>query len=415
MAEVYLVSAAMTPFGRFSERSPQDLARELVTDLLSDMATEDGQSLESLFFGSAAHSLWGQLAIPGHIVLSPLIQEGLLPRYVSITNVEGGCATGSMAFHGAYKDIQSGQSDLSLAIGLDKTFHPGKESALGALLAAALDQIEPSSWRALYASESKHYGLHYETDASANLLALYSLKAQFYQQQHGLEIADLAFLTEKNRRHGAHNPKAAFQTPLSSVELLAEDPIFPLLTKSSCASLGDGAAGVVLCSKAGLEMLPEKTQARAIRVLSSVLSSGFPRSLAEPSALKFAAAKAYWEAELGPEKIDLAEVHDATALSELLAYEDLGFCDEGEGRAYLRSGATGQGGKRPINMSGGLLSKGHPLGATGLAMIYEVAQQLRGEAGARQVEKVEVALTQNAGGLLGFDEAVQGLAIFGKL
>ncbi|MDF1664363.1 MAG: thiolase family protein [Planctomycetota bacterium] len=414
MAEVYLVSAAMTPFGRFPESSPQDLAGELIRDLLTDMDLEDGQGVESVFFGSAAHSLWGQLAIPGQVVLSPLIQSDVLPRYVSITNVEGGCATGSMAFHGAYKDIQSGQVDLSLALGLDKTFYPGKEKALGALLAAALDQIQPSSWKELYASESKRYGLHYETDASENLLSLYSLKAQYYQQQHGLDLEDLAFLTEKNRLQGSRNPKASFQRPLSAAELSAEKPIFPLLTKSGCASLGDGAAGVVLCSKKGLELLPEKTQGRAIRVLSSVLSSGFPRSLAEPSALQFASAKAYWEAELGPEKIDLAEVHDATAISELLAYEDLGFCEAGEGRAYLRSGATRYGGSRPVNVSGGLLSKGHPLGATGLAMIYELALQLRGEAGERQVENVEVALAQNAGGLLGFDEAVQGLTVLGR-
>lgn len=415
MAEVYLVSTAMTNFGRHPEKSPHDLAEEVVGGILADLAVQDGQGIESVFFGSAAHSLWGQLAIPGQVVLSPLVKNDVLPRYLSITNVEGGCATGSMAFHGAYKDVLSGQADLSLAIGLDKTFYPGKEKALGALLASALDQIQPGTWKDLYTSESKRYGLSYETEASENLLSLYSLKAQYYQQQHGLDLKDLALLTEKNRSHGAGNPKAAFQQSLSVEEVLAEETLFPLLTRSSCASLGDGAAGALLCSKAGLEMLPEQTQARAVRVLASVLSSGFPRSLSEPSALKFASAKAYWEAELGPEKIDLAEVHDGTAFSELLAYEDLGFCDEGEGRAYLESGATRLGGERPINVSGGLLSKGHPLGATGLAMIYEVAQQLRGEAGGRQLENCQVALTQNAGGLLGFDEAVQGLAIFSRL
>lgn len=409
MAEVYLVAAAMTKFGRHPELSAQDLARQLISDVLSDLGAEDAQCIESLVFGSAAHSLWGQRAIPGQIVLRPLVEEDILPRYLSITNVEGGCATGSMAFHRAFRDVASGDVDVSLALGLDKCYLPGKEQELGALLAGALDQIEPESWRSLYEKEAKDHGLIYKTDASANLLSLYSLKAQFYQKTQGLDLEDLAFLTAKNRRHGAQNPKASFQEERPMDEILAERPLFPLLTKSSCASLADGAAGVILCSKAGLELLPKKAQNQALRVLSSVLCSGYPRGLNEPSALKFASAKAYWEAEVNPADIDLAEVHDATALSELLAYEDLGFCEPGEGRAFLRSGATSLGGSLPVNLSGGLLSKGHPLGATGLAMVYEVAQQLRGPA-----DSPKLALTQNAGGLLGFDEAVQGVALFAR-
>lgn len=178
-----------------------------------------------------------------------------------------------------------------------------------------------------------------------------------------------------------------------------------------CAPIGDGAAAALICSAEYLEKLPAEVQARAIRIRASVLSGGKYRDLDEPGLSSVAAQKAYKQAGLTPDDIDIAEVHDATSFCEIYQCEMLGFCEEGQGGAYVESGATALGGSRPINLSGGLVSKGHPVGATGLSMIEELTQQLRGEAGARQADNPKIALAENGGGVMGFDEAACSVII----
>jgi acetyl-CoA acetyltransferase len=178
-----------------------------------------------------------------------------------------------------------------------------------------------------------------------------------------------------------------------------------------CAPIGDGAAASLICSADYLEMLPREVQDRAIRIRASALSGGKYRDLDEAGLSSIAAKKAYAQAGLSPKDIDIAEVHDATSFCEIYQCEMLGFCEEGEGGGYIESGATSLGGARPVNLSGGLVSKGHPVGATGLSMINELSQQLRGEAGARQANNPRIALAENGGGVMGFDEAACSVII----
>ena len=183
------------------------------------------------------------------------------------------------------------------------------------------------------------------------------------------------------------------------------------LTRAMCAPIGDGAAAALLCSKEYLEKLPESVQERAIRIAGVGFSGGMYRELDQPGLTRAAADKAYKMAGLGPLDIDVAEVHDATSFCEIYQCEMLRFCPEGEGGKFVGSGATGPGGKLPVNTSGGLVSKGHPVGATGLSMLAELALQLRGEAGPRQVKGAEIALAENGGGVIGMEEAVASVVI----
>jgi acetyl-CoA acyltransferase len=193
-------------------------------------------------------------------------------------------------------------------------------------------------------------------------------------------------------------------------EVLADrEVVFPL-TRTMCSPIGDGAAAALVCSPRYLERLE---QARPVKVLASVLGGGMDRGLEEPHVCRLVGEQAYRMAGLGPGDIDVAELHDATAFAELAAYEHLGFCAYGEGGPFGESGATALGGKLPVNTSGGLESKGHPVGATGLAQIAEIVWQLRGEAQARQVEDARIGLTQNGGGIIPPEEAAMAVHIFG--
>ena len=178
-----------------------------------------------------------------------------------------------------------------------------------------------------------------------------------------------------------------------------------------CAPIGDGAAAALLCSEDYLKVQPKSVQARAVKVRASGMSGGKYREPSEPSLSRIAAQNAYRIADLRPEDIDIVEVHDATAFSEIYQAEMLGFAEDGKGGVYVESGATAKDGERPFNLSGGLVSKGHPVGATGLSMIHELALQLRGEAGPRQAAKTRIGMAENGGGVIGFDEAACSVVI----
>lgn len=198
---------------------------------------------------------------------------------------------------------------------------------------------------------------------------------------------------------------------MTADDVLADRAISYPLTRSMCAPVGDGAAAALVCSKDYLAALPSRVRDRAVKIRASTMSGGKYRSLDEPGLSRIAADRAYKMAGISPSEIDIAEVHDATSFCEIYQVEMLRFCAEGQGGSYVASGATTFGGDRPVNLSGGLVSKGHPIGATGLSMIHELVLQLRGEAGERQAKKARLALAENGGGVIGFDEAACAITI----
>lgn len=413
MADVYVIGVACTAFGKKPDTSFKDLTRQAYLEVLADAGLDSGERIEQGWFGNCGMGTFGQRNIRGQVCFTPLVREQLFPQRVPIINVEGGCATASMALHGAYKDILSGEADMSLAIGVEKTFVPGDPGKTLEIFEGGIDQLDPHEWMDYYCQAGEASGIPFAPNAGGGTLFMdtYAMQAAYHMNTFGTTRGQIAFAASKNHAMGARNPKAQYRFELTPAEVLADRAISWPLTRAMCAPVGDGAAAALLCSAAALREMPAAVRERAVRVLACVLSGGKYRSLDEPGLSQVAARRAYAKAGLQPTDIDLAEVHDATSFGEIYQAEMLGFCQIGSGGAFVGSGATTLGGVIPINLSGGLVSKGHPVGATGLSMVYELAGQLRGECGERQVAGAHTALAENGGGVIGFDEAACAITL----
>ena len=239
---------------------------------------------------------------------------------------------------------------------------------------------------------------------------VYAAMTRHYMEQSGATPEDFARIAVKNQGNGKLNPKAQYGGDLTVDEVMSSRQISGPLTLLMCSPIGDGAAAIVLCSEDAARRLGAET----VRVRATALVSGRDRTPDEPGAVERAVAKAYDMAGVGPEDLNVLEVHDAAAPAELMIYEELGLCGPGEGPKLLASGETALGGRVPVNPSGGLLAKGHPIGATGCAQLVELADQLRGRCGARQVEGPQVALAENGGGFLGTDPAAIVITVLSR-
>ncbi len=417
MSEVYVIGASCTAFGKRADMSFQALAREAYLGLLADcgLGLGDAGLIEQAWFGNCGMGQWGQGGIRGQVCFTPLVEEGLFPERVPMINVEGGCATASFAFHGAWKDVLSGQARVSLAIGVEKLVSPDDPARVPAIFATAIDQLEPWRWREYYARAGEAAGKPFETGPGRTLyMDTYAMQAAWHMKTHGTTQRQIAVAASKNHHHGSLNPKAQYRFELSVEQVLADREVSWPLTRAMCSPLGDGAAAALLCSEDALQDFPAAARARAVKVRTSQLSGGKYRRLDEPGLSRVAAQKAWRATGLQPRDIDLVELHDATSFSEIYQLEMLGFCPDGQGGPFVESGATALGGSLPVNVSGGLVSKGHPVGATGLSMVCEVVQQLRGEAGPRQVPGAALGLVENGGGVIGFDEAACAVHILEK-
>jgi len=417
MRNVYVIATACTPFGKHAELSFQALTRLAYLELLADAGLDaDGaRMIEQAWFGNCGMGQWGQGGIRGQVAFTPLVEEGLFPERVPMINVEGGCATASFAFHGAYKDILSGQAELSLALGVEKLVSPDDPARTAAIFATGIDQLAPQRWHDYYTRAGEQAGKRFETGPGRTVfMDTYAMQAAWHMQRYGTTQRQIAAGAAKNHHHGSLNPKAQYRFELTVDEVLADREISFPLTRAMCSPLGDGAAAALLCSEEALANFAPAVRDRAVRIRASTLSGGKYRRLDEPGLSRIAADKAYARAGLKPGDIQLAEVHDATSFCEIYQLEMLRLCPEGQGGRFIESGATALGGPLPVNVSGGLVSKGHPVGATGLSMVYEMCQQLRGEAGVRQVRGASLGLIENGGGVMGFDEAACAIHILEK-
>lgn len=415
MTDAYLIGVHSTRFQKWPDKTFKDLTRETYLGVLADAGMENGDDIEFGWFGNCGMWLQGQGSIRGQVCFTPLVREGLFPERVPMVNVEGACATASMALHGAWKDILSGQTDVSLAVGVEKVHNPDP-AVVSKSFYAGIDVFDTDEWESYYSQAGEQSGKPFEPGADRTIfMDTYAMQACFHMKRHGTTQRQIAVGAAKNHCNAAHNPNAQYQFELTVDQVLEDRPISYPLTRAMCAPIGDGAAAAIVCSEDYLKGLPAGVRDRAIRIRASALSGGKYKSLDEPSLSMAAAKKAYAMSDLAPGDIDVAEVHDATSFCELYQAEMLGFCEVGDGGRFVESGATMLDGKTPINTSGGLVSKGHPVGATGLSMIHELATQLRGEAGPRQVTDARLALAENGGGVIGFEEAACSVTILEKI
>jgi acetyl-CoA acyltransferase len=385
---VAIVGIGMTSFGKFLDRSVRSLSEEAVRIALED-AGIGAERVDRVYFGNAASGvITGQEMVRAQAALR---NTGLMGK--PMINIENACATGSTAFHLAWQCVEAGQADIVLVVGAEKLTHVDKAVSFGAF-GGAVDKEEKLP---------EHVG----SGSGSIFMDIYAERTRRYMEKTGTTAADIAQVVVKSRRAASLNPFAQFRKLTTVEEVLAGRMISTPLTLPMCSSIGDGAAAVVLCSP---KILAQLTGARPVWVATSALVSG-SADPTTPTASFRAAQAAYKSASIDPAEVHVVEVHDASAPGELINCETLQLCAPGEAVHLLRSGVTDLGGKISINPSGGLLSKGHPIGATGTAQIFELVQQLRGEAGARQRPSAKVALAQNSGGQVGGDSAAAVVSI----
>jgi acetyl-CoA acyltransferase len=416
MRDVLVAGAAMTKFGKYMDSTIRSLAEEATRDALADAKMEASDVGMAFFSNATAGILTGQEMIRGQVALR---HTGLLG--MPIVNVENACASASSAFALACMAVGSGAVDVALAVGAEKMTHPDKAKSFAAIgTAVDLFEIEDLKQRmqqpSVDAEGVQASPIPGEADAGeaggkrSFFMDVYAANTRAYMERSGAVIEDFAQVAVKNHHHGALNPKAQYREDVTLEEVLASREISWPLTLLMCSPVGDGAAAVVVCS----EEYARRLGADPVRVRACALVSGTDRSHDEPGAVERAARRAYEEAGIGPDDVDVVELHDAAAPAELITYEELGLCGPGDGPKLLASGETALGGRIPVNTSGGLLSKGHPIGATGCGKIVELFDQLRGRAAERQVEGARVALAENGGGFLGTDAAAMVVTILSK-
>lgn len=400
--QVWVAGVGMTAFGVRPEASVKDLTRDAVTEALSDAGAELGD-VEAAYFGNTCQGvLEGQVVVAGQMALRSMGFER-----IPVVNVENACATGATALHQAVLHVRSGAGDVVLAVGAEKLNIGDGQKSLS-VFDGGVDVNDLAGVRSVLTElggEIPDSGRPHSM-----FMDIYAALARAHMDAFGTTQRQLALIAEKNHAHAVHNPLAHFRKEMSATEILAARPVAGPLTVPMCAPLTDGAAAVVVCNSAGLRRLGAR---RPVRVLATVVRTGTVRPLSawDRSVSRLAAQDAYKQAGVGPDDVSVAEVHDASAFGELLQTELLGFCEIGSGGKLAESGATRLGGLLPVNPSGGLESKGHPMGASGLAQIYELAHQLRGNCGVRQVPDARIALAENGGGWYGSEEAVAAITI----
>lgn len=396
----YVAGVGMVPFGKHLDKTLKSLAGQAIQLALNDAGLDRSQ-LQAAWMGNAAAGVvTGQEMIRGQVVLREM-GIGRIP----VVNVENACASSSTAFQQAAAMVSAGYYDIVLVCGYEKLHHEDKARSLGAF-SSAVDVEDPDGAVNVVKKLALAAGEPFDAAGAGStrsvFMDIYAMMARKHMKQYGSTATHFAMIAAKNSCHGALNPRAQFREALTVEQVLAARSIIDPLTLPMCSPIGDGAAAVILVSERKARQLGLRNP---VKVAASALVSGWDFEHAHDSVGALAAGQAYEAAGLGPQDLSCIELHDASAPSELMAYEYLGLCAPGAGVELLESGATALGGHLPVNTSGGLLRKGHPVGASGCAQIVELTEQLQGRAGARQVQGARVGLAHNGGGAIGLDAA----------
>jgi acetyl-CoA acetyltransferase len=382
--DIYILGIYMTKFGKYPDKDTVDLAAEAVMAALAD----GGVTMKDMGI-LAAGCLMGQGGI-GQQIQKQVGQTGI-PVY----NVSNACATGATALRTAIMAIKAGECDMGLAVGVEKL------AGVGLLGASSGPKGPGKEWKA-----TGRYGSVANTDGligTANMPGTFAQVGMEYGHKYGGATFELfAKISEKNHAHSTLNPLAAYNKRMTLDEIMNDIMIAYPNTRPMCSANCDGAAAAVVVSGKKLKTLSLEQQRRAIKVSASVLTSDPYQEACQVlpdvnTLTRIAAKQAYEQAGVSPSDLNLVELHDCFATAELVHYDNLLLCEEGGAVDFFNSGATWRDGKTPVNVSGGLESKGHPIAATGIANIWEVCHHLRGEAGPRQIEGAKVGLAHVIG------------------
>ena len=406
---IYIIGVGMIKFGKYLEKGVKDLTGEALDLVLkdSDLKPED---IEAAWFSNCSWGIYDfQHCIRGQVALTA---NGL--DKIPIINVENACASASTALHSGWMAIKAGIYDCVLAIGVEKQYHEDRKKVMQGFIAGTDVEETTQLIEEFKKQQQKREATEKQTKSKKHgghsvFMDFYAMGARWHMKQYGTTQRQLAVIAAKAHNNSTLNPLAQYTFPMTVEQVIEDREVAYPLTRAMCAPIGDGSAAAIICSERFLKKQPRN---RAVLIRASVMKSGSRQG--QPDISERAAHAAYEMAGLGPQDINVAEVHDATAFGELYQYEKMGFCPEGEGGPFAESGATVIGGKIPVNTSGGLMSRGHPIGASGLAMTYELVTQLRGEAKKRQVNNPRIAMAENGGGTLGLGEAAMAIHILEK-
>lgn len=411
MNQVYIVGIGMTPLGKHLDKSVKQL-----TGLALQAALQDAdctlEAIQSAWFANTRQGiLEGQHGIRGQAALRANGVQG-----IPIINCDNACASSSTALNQAYAALKAEQCDVALVVGAEKMNFPEKRELMFEAFMGGMDrEIAPAQLRALQALSAElpvpDTG---DTGQRSIFMDSYAAMARHYMLLYGATQKQLAAVAAKNHWHSQFNPLAQYRTPMSIEEVLADKLVSWPLTRAMCAPISDGAAALIMCSERALHRF---NASRAVKIRATRLATGIRRAPDDFAhhVGKLAADAAYEIAGVAPADLDVVEVHDASAFAEIRHVENLSLCGFGEAAAMAERGETTLGGRIPVNVSGGLVSKGHPIAATGAIQIHELVTQLRGEAGARQVQGARLAAAENGGGFYDGEEAVAAVTILEKV
>ena len=402
----------MTTFGKHTDRNLKSLVEESVTIALKD-AGIDKEDIEAAYVGNASQGvLQGQESIRGQVVLHAMGIGG-----IPIVNLENACASSATALNGAMAMIAAGEIDCALVLGMEKMYFEDRGRVQAAFTGAMDVEVLEETMSRIRASEEKarakmeagqHQAKKEKSGQKTVFMDVYAQAARAHMDKYGTTQRQLAAIAAKNHWHSSMNSYAQYQQDYSIEEVLASPDVAYPLTRLMCSPIGDGAAAAIICSP---EFAKKKLPAKKVEIASCVLGSARVSGDRSQSNLTVLAKRAYNQAGIGPEDIDLAEVHDATAMGEISSSESLMLCDPGDGGPFAEAGHSKLGGKLPINVSGGLECQGHPIGATGVRQVVELYWHLTDQAGKRQVEGAKVGLAQNAGGVTPAGEGALSVTI----
>ncbi len=407
MRDVAVVGIGMMKFDRHPEKGIKDLVREPVEKALKDAGIQP-QQLEAAYVGTAAPGIMtGQEQIKAQVTLSAMGID-TIPMY----NVENACASSSSAFNLAWTAVGAGVYDCALVVGFEKLYDKDKLKSFMALGTAVDIEMAMTHLENFQKKQGKSDSIISGDSGKSKsiFMDMYAYYTKMYMERCGLTQEHFAKICVKSHKNGAHNPHAQYQKEVTLDEVLNSGEVSFPLTRMMCSPICDGAAAAVICSKEKAAQLTSNP----VWVEASVVGSGRITDDLSDTLTKRTGIKLFESSGVGPEDIDVIEVHDATTPSEIITLIELGICPPDQAAQWIDDGYLEVNGKRPSNTSGGLASKGHPIGATGLGQIYEIVQQLRGESGKRQVENPKIGMTHNGGGILGIDAAAMALHIFKK-
>jgi len=413
MENIYIVGVGMTTFGRHMDKSIKQLTAWAVQDALTDAGC-DKKWVQAAFFGNTTQGHFeGQHMIRGQIALLPLGFDG-----IPIFNLEAACASSSMAFNLAITQLRAGAADVVLAVGAEKMYSHDKAKMFSAFDSAWDLQTQEENVACLAALGK---GIVPPPGSQSDkpyspFMDVYAALGRGFMARFDITQRQIAAASAKNHVHSVHNERSQYRVPMTIEEVLAAPPVTYPITVPMCSPISDGASAAILCTESALKKYGF-SRTRAIRVMASVVRSASARAVDDyaNACTKLCAEAAFKQAGIAPGEIDVAELHDASAVGELMLFEGLGLREPGMSGILAERGETSIGGSIPINPSGGLQSKGHPVGATGLGQIFELVEQLRGNCGKRQVEGARFAAQVNGGGLWRVEESCEHIAILGRL